>query len=274
MEKPQSASRPIIQAAHATFSYANKIALTDITFQIAEGEFVGIIGPNGSGKTTLLKGILGLVPPISGELHIFDCACEQMRCHHRAKIGYLPQKGLVDSHYPITAGEVALMGRYGAIGLFRSPSKADKAIVLESLVAVGMGALADFPFGALSSGQQQRVLIARALSQRPKILLLDEPTTGIDTPAQHQLIELVCHLHKQYGLTILFVTHDINMVSPVVDSLILLRGRLFGKGAPSDLLTKEILSEVYGQEVVLTEREKTPYVIVSDTHDTHHTSGV
>ena len=258
---------PIIQATHATFGYANKIALTDVTFQVSEGEFVGIIGPNGSGKTTLLKGILGLVPPISGTLHILDCACEQMRCHHRAKIGYVPQKGVVDSHYPITAGEVALMGRYGVIGLFRSPSKADQAIVLESLSAVGMESLADFPFGALSSGQQQRVLIARALSQRPKILLLDEPTTGIDTPAQHQLIELVCHLHKQYGLTILFVTHDINMVSPVVDSLILLKGRLFGKGAPTDLLTKEMLSAVYGQEVILTEREKTPYVIVSDTHD-------
>ncbi|MBI3359238.1 MAG: metal ABC transporter ATP-binding protein [Nitrospirae bacterium] len=258
--------KSIIQAAHAVFSYANKIALTGITFQVAEGEFVGIIGPNGSGKTTLLKGILGLVPPVSGELHIFDCACEKMRCHHRAKIGYLPQKGMVNSHYPITAGEVALMGRYGAIGLFRSPSNADKAIVLESLAAVGMETLSDFPFGALSAGQQQRVLIARALSQRPKILLLDEPTTGIDTPAQHQLIELVCHLHQQYRLTILFVTHDINMVSPVVDSLILLKGRLFGKGAPSTLLTKEILSEVYGQEVVLTEREKTPYVIVSDMH--------
>ncbi len=262
----QSASRPIIQASHATFSYANKIALTDITFQVADGEFVGIIGPNGSGKTTLLKGILGLVPPISGELHIFDCACEQMRCYHRAKIGYLPQKGVVDSHYPVTAGEVALMGRYGAIGLFRSPSKADKAIVLESLAAVKMETLFDFPFGALSGGQQQRVLIARALSQRPKILLLDEPTTGIDTPAQHQLMELICHLHQQYRLTILFVTHDINMISPVVDSLILLKGRLFGKGIPSSLLTKDTLAEVYGQEVILTEREKTPYVIVSDTH--------
>ncbi len=262
--------KPIIQATNATFSYANKIALTDITFEVAEGEFVGVIGPNGSGKTTLLKSILGLVPPISGELHVFDCACEEMRCRHRAKIGYLPQKGLVDSHYPITAGEVALMGRYGAIGLFRSPSKADKAIVLESLVAVGMETLSDFPFGALSGGQQQRVLIARALSQRPKILLLDEPTTGIDTPAQHQLIELICHLHKQYGLTILFVTHDINMISPVADSLMLLKGQLFGKGVPTSLLTKEILSEVYGQEVILTEREKTPYVIVSDTHDAHH----
>ncbi len=258
--------KPIITASHATLGYPNKIALTDVTLSIDEGEFVGIIGPNGSGKTTLLKGILGLLPPVSGSLQIFDCACEEMRCHHRAKIGYLPQKGFVDPHYPVTAGEVALMGRYGAIGLFKRPSKADREIVFESLAAVGMDSYSDFPFGALSSGQQQRVLIARALSQRPQILLLDEPTTGIDTAAQNQLIELICHLHQTYRLTILLVTHDINMISAVVDTLILLDGRLFGKGPPKTLLTKEILSEVYGQEVVLTEREKTPYVMVSDTH--------
>ena len=257
---------PIITALHATLGYPKKVALTDLTLTIEAGEFVGIIGPNGSGKTTLLKGILGLVPPISGELHIFDCACEQMRCYHRAKIGYLPQKGVVDSHYPVTAGEVALMGRYGAIGLIKRPGQADREIVFESLTAVGMASFSDFPFGALSSGQQQRVLIARALSQRPQILLLDEPTTGIDATAQRQLLELVCHLHKTYRLTILFVTHDINMISGFVDTLILLNGRLFGKDVPEVILTKDRLSSVYGQEVILTEREKRPYVIVNDAH--------
>jgi len=267
MNNPENSPRkPIITAVNATIGYPKKIALTDLTLTIDEGEFVGIIGPNGSGKTTFLKGLLGLLPLISGSLQIFDCACEEMRCHHRAKIGYLPQKGLVDPHYPITAGEVALMGRYGAIGLIKRASQADRAIVLESLIAVGMESFFDFPFGALSSGQQQRVLIARALSQRPQILLLDEPTTGIDAAAQRQLLDLVCHLHKTYRLTILFVTHDINMISGVVDTLILLNGRLFGKDVPEVILTKESLSSVYGQEVILTEREKRPYVIVSDAH--------
>lgn len=260
-------SSPIVQFSHATFSYANRIALEDITLDIKAGEFVGVIGPNGSGKTTFLKGLLGLMTPVRGALQIFDCACEALRCHHRARIGYLPQKGMTDPNYPITAWEVAMMGRFGAIGLFRRPSRSDATIVSESLQAVGMEGVKDLAFGMLSGGEQQRVLIARALSQRPEILLLDEPTTGIDVTAQHQLIDLVRHLHRSYHLTIVFVTHDINMISPFVDSLVLLKTRLYGKGSPQDILTKETLSRVYGEEVIMAERDQRPYIII---HDTHH----
>ncbi|MFQ5779722.1 MAG: metal ABC transporter ATP-binding protein [Nitrospiria bacterium] len=257
----------IVQFSHATFSYPNRIALEDITLDIKAGEFVGVIGPNGSGKTTFLKGLLGLMTPVHGALQIFDCACEALRCHHRARIGYLPQKGMTDPTYPITAWEVAMMGRFGAIGLLRRPSRSDEAIVSESLQAVGMEDLKEFPFGTLSGGEQQRVLIARALSQRPEILLLDEPTTGIDANAQHQLIDLIRQLHQTYRLTIVFVTHDINMISPFVDTLILLKTRLYGKGPPREILTKETLSLVYGEEVIMAERDKRPYIII---HDTHH----
>lgn len=161
-----------------------------------------------------------------------------------------------------------MMGRFGAIGLFRRPSQADETIVSESLQAVGMNNLKDRPFGTLSGGEQQRVLIARALSQRPEILLLDEPTTGIDASAQHQLIDLIRRLHRSYHLTIVFVTHDINMISPFVDSLVLLKTRLYGKGPPQEILTKERLSRVYGEEVIMAERDQRPYIII---HDTHHT---
>lgn len=265
---PQTAAKPIIHFVHATFAFANRVALEEITLDIMEGEFSGVIGPNGSGKTTFLKAILGLVHPVSGSVQIFDCECHALRCEHRARIGYLPQKGLIDPHYPITAWEVVMMGRYAAIGLFRRPSKADREIVFESLQAVGVEPLKDLPFGSLSGGQQQRVLIARALAQRPQILLLDEPTTGIDATAQHHLIDLIRSLHQNYGLTIVFVTHDINIISPVVDSLILLKTRLYGKGPPRDILKQEILSSVYGKETLLAEREKGPYVIMSDHH--HH----
>lgn len=259
-------AKPVIQFSHATFAYSNRIALDDITLDLMEGEFVGVIGPNASGKTTFLKGILGLIHPIQGTLQIFDCACEALRCHHRARIGYLPQKELIDPNYPITAWEVAMMGRYGAIGLFRRPSKADRDIVLESLQAVGMEASREVSFGSLSGGQQQRVLIARALAQRPEILLLDEPTTGIDATTQHHLIDLVQRLHRDYHLTIIFVTHDINIISPFVDSLLLLKTRLYGKGPPNEILTQETLSHVYGKEIILAERENRPYVIINDTH--------
>jgi ABC-type Mn2+/Zn2+ transport system ATPase subunit len=259
-------AKPIVRFSHATFAYSNRIALDDITLDLMEGEFVGVIGPNASGKTTFLKGILGLIFPIQGSLQIFDCACEALRCHHRARIGYLPQKELIDPNYPITAWEVAMMGRYGAIGLLRRPSKVDREIVFESLQAVGMDPLKEAPFGTLSGGQQQRVLIARALAQRPQILLLDEPTTGIDATTQHHLIDLVQRLHRDYHLTIIFVTHDINIISPFVDSLLLLKTKLYGKGPPNEILTQETLSHVYGKEIILAERDKRPYVIINDTH--------
>jgi ABC-type Mn2+/Zn2+ transport system ATPase subunit len=261
-----AAPKPIVRFSHATFCYSNRTALDDITLDLMEGEFVGVIGPNASGKTTFLKGILGLIFPIEGTLQIFDCACEELRCRHRARIGYLPQKELIDPNYPITAWEVAMMGRYGALGLFRRPAKADREIVLESLQAVGMDSLKDAAFGSLSGGQQQRVLIARALAQRPEILLLDEPTTGIDATTQHLLIELVQRLHRDYHLTIVFVTHDINIISPFVDSLLLLKTRLYAKGPPEEVLTQETLSHVYGKEIILAERDKRPYVIINDTH--------
>jgi ABC-type Mn2+/Zn2+ transport system ATPase subunit len=260
--------KPIVRFSNATFAYANRIALEDITLDILSGEFVGLIGPNGSGKTTFLKGVLGLIHPLRGTLQIFDCACEELRCYHRARIGYLPQKERTDPNYPITAWEVAMMGRYGAIGLIRRPGKVDYDIVSEAMAAVGMSDLREAAFGSLSSGQQQRVLIARALAQRPEILLLDEPTTGIDAATQHRLIDLIQKLHQGYHLTILFVTHDINIISPLADTLILLKTRLYAKGPPKQVLQKEILAQVYGQEIILAEREHRPYVIVSDTHHT------
>ncbi len=258
--------KPIVRFSGATFVYADRVALDKITLDISEGEFVGLIGPNGSGKTTFLKGILGLIHPSEGILQIFDCACEQLRCHHRARIGYLPQKERTDPDYPITAWEVALMGRYGALGLIRRPAQADREIVLESLKAVDMLDRRDIPFGNLSGGQQQRVLIARALAQRPKILLLDEPTSGIDAATQHRLMDLIQQLHQTYRLTILFVTHDINIISPLANTLIFLKTRLYAKGPPESVLCQETLSLIYGKDVLLTQREKMPYVIVSDTH--------
>jgi len=259
--------KPIIQFSEASFSYGGKMALEKISFDLNAGEFLGVIGPNGSGKTTLLKGLLGLLPPQSGRLQIFDCDCEALRCRHRARIGYLPQKEKTDPNYPITVWEVAMMGRFGALGLLKRPGVEDAKIVSESLEAVAMMGLKTRPFGQLSGGEQQRVLIARALAQRPEILLLDEPTTGIDAAAQRRLILLISSLHRKYHLTIVFVTHDINMISPIVDNLLLLKKKLYGKGPPAEILTKERLAPLYGEEVVIATRDHRPYII---THDTHH----
>ncbi len=255
----------IIRFSHATFGFPGVIALKDITLEIAEGEFLGIIGPNGSGKTTLCKAVLGLMRPLEGSLQIFDCSCEELRCHHRARIGYLPQKGRLDQNFPITVLETVMMGRYGALGLFRRPAKQDQEIALQALANVGMQDHHDAALGHLSGGQQQRVLIARALAQQPQVLLLDEPTTGIDITTQHSVLDLVRRLHRDLGLTVLLVTHDINMIRSQVDRLVLLKTRLFAAGAPEAVLKLDILQQVYGKDLVITEKD---LIIVEDYH--HH----
>lgn len=254
---------PIIKFSHASFGFPGVIALEDISLEICEGEFIGVIGPNGSGKTTLCRAVLGLLRPIEGTLQIFDCACEELRCHHRARIGYLPQKGVLDRNFPITVLEAVMMGRYGVLGLLRRPRAADRAIAVEALDNVGMLEHRDEALGQLSGGQQQRVLIARALAQQPQVLLLDEPTTGVDIPTQRSVLELVGRLHQELGLTVLLVTHDINAIRPYVDRLVLLKTRLFAAGSPETVLMPEVLQQVYGKDVVITEKDQ---VIVEDYH--------
>ena len=126
-------THPIIRFNHATFGFPGIVALEDISLTIPESEFVGVIGPNGSGKTTLCRAVLGLMAPLSGTLRVLDCACEELRCHHRALIGYLPQKGMIDRNFPVTVLEATMMGRYGALGLFRRPSRKDRDIARQAL---------------------------------------------------------------------------------------------------------------------------------------------
>jgi ABC-type Mn2+/Zn2+ transport system ATPase subunit len=260
-------SEPIIRFDHATFGFSGVIALKDISLAVKAGEFIGVIGPNGSGKTTLCKAVLGLMAPMEGSLKIFDCSCEELRCHHRAKIGYLPQKGVVDRNFPVTVLETVMMGRYAALGLLKRPSAQDRRIAVEALAHVGMDAHQNTALGHLSGGQQQRVFIARALAQQPQVLLLDEPTTGLDITTQHNVVELVQHLHEELGLTILLITHDINMIRSQVDRLVLLKTRLYAAGPPEEVLKPEILRLVYGKDLVVTERNT---IIVEDYHHHHH----
>ncbi len=256
----------IIRFSHATIAYQQRPALEDISLEIRQGEFLGIIGPNGSGKTTLLKSILGLIRPDTGSVRIFDCACHKLRCHHKAKIGYIPQKGQIDPNFPVTVIETVMMGRYSSIGLLRHPAKRDRELVLNALKEVEMDEYRDAPLGHLSGGQQQRVMIARALAQQPEVLLMDEPTTGIDTPTQQSMIHLISDLHRNLALTVLLVTHDINMISPHVDRLALLKARLFAVGTPAEVLSEKTLSDIYGKQVIVTTQAGGTYVVIGDYH--------
>jgi ABC-type Mn2+/Zn2+ transport system ATPase subunit len=172
----------------------------------------------------------------------------------------------VDPHFPITVMETVMMGRYSTLGLFRRPGKKDRELVLHALEEVEMEAFLDAPLGHLSGGQQQRVLIARALAQDPEVLLLDEPTTGIDAPTQHNIIRLISKLHRDLKLTVLLVTHDINMISPFADRIALINKKLYAVGTPEEVLTQETLSRIYGKQVIVTTKDEGTFVIVGDHH--------
>ena len=163
----------------------------------------------------------------------------------------------------ITVLEAVMMGRYGALGLFRRPGQQDREIAVEALENVGMQDHRNTALGHLSGGQQQRVLIARALAQKPQVLLLDEPTTGVDITTQHSVLDLVQHLHRDLGLTVLLVTHDINLIRSRVNRLVLLKTRLFAAATPEEVLRPDLLRQVYGKDLVITQQD---LIIVEDYH--------
>ena len=255
----------IIQFQNVTVSYENRIALEDVTFDLEEGEFLGIIGPNASGKTTLLKTILGILKPVKGTVLVFgeDLAHNG---HIRSNIGYVPQKEYIDPTIPFLVKDLVLMGRYAKIGLFKRPSREDFRLMEQVLRDVGMDDMEDEPVGHLSGGQLQRALIARALISEPRILLLDEPTTGLDVNSQIAIIRLISKLHKEKELTVLFVTHDINTIINHCSRVMYLNRRIYAIGKPVDVLNEDVLRRVYGTDVRILAFNGAPYVAVSDHH--------
>src|SRR5512139_1154503 len=204
---------PVIELDKVRVSMEGQIILEDITFQVGPGRFVGIIGPNGAGKTTLLKVILGLLTPTSGEVRLFGMTpAETLKKGNY--IGYVPQRSALDRDLPFSVMDVILMGRVGAIGPLKWFGRKDREDAEKNLRLVELLDYADRPIGDLSGGQLQRAMIARALScGNPKMLILDEPTVGVDIPHQLDFYELLTKLQKNLGLTILVVTHEVAIIS-------------------------------------------------------------
>ncbi|GAB6063600.1 metal ABC transporter ATP-binding protein [Deferrisoma palaeochoriense] len=256
---------PAIRFQGVTVSYDGVPALEDVSLEIPAGAFLGVIGPNGSGKTTFLKTILGLVTPVEGRVYVGD-EC----CHHltriRREIGYVPQASKVDPNAPFRVIDVVLMGLYPALGPFRRPGKEGRRRALAALEAVGMEGFAHRPAGQLSGGQLQRVAIARALVREPRILLLDEPFTGLDVKSQRAVLDLVVRTHRERGLTTVLVTHDVNLVYPHLDLVLALNRRVYAYGPPGEALVRETLERMYGAEVLVHEAEGRPFVFAGDHH--------
>lgn len=225
-----------------------KEVLKNVHLSLDEGIFLGIVGPNGGGKTTLVRTVLGLLRPTTGTVSVFGRSPESLLTGDGA-FGYLPQQQNIDPNFPATALDIVLMGRYRSVGALRWPGKKDREKAVQALSIMGVEELKDSQYSQLSGGQQQRISIARALAGDPKMLILDEPSTGIDVVGQEDFYHLLKGLQKKMNLTILMVSHDIGTVTTYVDEIACLNINLYYHGNPLGALNEKVLTSLYGKNV-------------------------
>jgi ABC-type Mn2+/Zn2+ transport system ATPase subunit len=226
----------------AAIGYGRTPLLSGIDLAVVPGDFLAVVGPNGGGKTTLMRSLLGAQPLLAGRRVL----------PRPLRVGYVPQRDVVDAAWPFTAGEVALMGRVPRLGPLARPRAADRAAAEHALEQVGLAEYARRPFRDLSGGQRQRTLIARALAAEPELLVLDEPTSGMDLSAELQLIDFLRGLHAQ-GLAIVMVTHRIDPVTEAARDIAFVDRTqgLFRVGTTAQMLVPEALGALYGLPVTV-----------------------
>lgn len=231
----------LIRLAGVSCSYGDDPVLSDVDLQIASDHFSGIVGPSGSGKTTLLRVLLGTTPPISGSVWR----------RRGLRLGYVPQVDTIDWSFPVTVEECVLMARTTGRWL-PWPSRQERAEVAAVLERLSIAHLARRHIRRLSGGQQQRVFIARALLGRPDLLLMDEPTSGVDVTTRHDVLHLLGELHRD-GLAIVLTTHDLNGIAAHLPHLVCLNTTVIGAGAPDDVLVADVLEQTFGARMEILE---------------------
>ncbi|MCX7887445.1 MAG: ABC transporter ATP-binding protein [Verrucomicrobiae bacterium] len=247
----------LIKFENVTLGYGRKVVLRNIDFAVQSGEFFGLVGTNGSGKTTLLRALLGILRPLHGRVLVRpakkDTAAvsahdwvDVTRKPGAMTFGYVPQRGFLDEIYPLSVFDVVMMGRYGAIGLLGRPGKKDRNLVQEALAQTGLAEHAQRRYAELSGGQKQRALIARALASQAQVLVLDEPTDGMDLKARGDILELVRRLQRQLNVTVVYVTHHLNEVGNAAHRLLLLHEGTAHLGTTEQMMTTAMLERVYG----------------------------
>ena len=229
-----------------TAGYYKKPVLWGIDLKVPKGKLVGVVGPNGAGKSTLIKAIMGLVPPSSGWVKIFGKTYNE----NRRRVGYVPQRESVDWDFPVTVMDVVMMGRYGHVGWFKRPKKADRDIARDCLDKVKMLPFAKRQISNLSGGQQQRVFLARALAQESDIYFMDEPFAGVDAATETAIIALL-HDLREKGKTLLVVHHDLPTARNYFDQLLLLNMRVVAYGETEKVFTYELLQKTYGGRLTI-----------------------
>lgn len=255
--------KPIVEIRDISYRYEKELVLENIQLSIEKGAFLAIVGPNGSGKSTLMKLILGLLKPQKGTITLFGQDINRFKDWQ--KIGFVSQKAnSFNSGFPATVFEVVASGLTSKLGLFRFLKNADHKKVLEAIRAVDMEPFAKRNIGELSGGQQQRVFIARALVSDPELIILDEPTVGVDAKNVHSFYDLLEDLNKKSGITLLLVTHDMGAISDKVTHVACLNTNLHfhGKTEEFEELKERDLSDFYGHDVQL--------LVHNHEHHHHH----
>jgi zinc transport system ATP-binding protein len=246
------AKQAIIEIKNLTYKYEKLTVLENVSLTINKGEFLGIVGPNGSGKSTMLKLLLGLLSKQQGEIFLFGESIEQFKDWQ--KVGYVSQKAnSFNTGFPATVFEVVASGLTKKLGLFRFFKQSDKPIVLKALASVGMDSFLHRNIGELSGGQQQRVFIARALVSEPELLILDEPTVGVDAENVKSFYEMLYKLNMDWNMTLLLVTHDIGTVTDKLSHVACLNKKLHFMGNTIQFLEhrKEGLDKLYNGNPIL-----------------------
>jgi ABC-type Mn2+/Zn2+ transport system ATPase subunit len=229
----------LLKLRDVSLGYDSRVVLARLSFVVESGECLALVGPNGAGKTTLLRGILGLIPVLAGQIaYGFD--------RSTSPPGYVPQRETLDSIFPLTVFEVVLMGTYGRLALLQPVGRRQRQLAVHCLEQVGLAALADQPFWALSGGQKQRVLIARALAVEPRLLVLDEPTAGVDPGAATAIMDLMARLNCDQGLTVVLVSHHLRLVRSLVRSVLWVEDGGARKGTTEVMLAPERIMDVFG----------------------------
>lgn len=250
IERGVNMEYPAVTMKNVSYAYENKTVLDHINFEVPKGAFMGVVGPNGGGKTTLIKLILGLLKPDKGSINIFNENGEKLQ--DRNKIGFVSQKAnAFNKGFPATVYEVVSSGLTATIGYFKFFNKTHKDKILHAIDQVGMLDYAYENIGNLSGGQQQRIFIARALVSDPELIILDEPTVGIDYENVKRFYELLHQLHQKQNKTLLLVTHDTGTMTEYATDIVCLNKTLHFHGKPEEYtsLTEKDLSQFYGHPV-------------------------
>jgi iron complex transport system ATP-binding protein len=252
-----------LSARHIRFGYGTRQLLEYFSLELCEGDFAGVLGPNGAGKTTALRLLSGTLSPQAGSVHLFGENLRAVAARKRALLlAVVPQESWI--LFPFTVMEVVLMGRFPHLGILGMESRDDENLALVCLEEVGMRSSSHRALSSLSSGERQRVLIARALAQEPKILLLDEPTTFLDLKHRLLIYEILSRLNTRRKLTILTISHDLNLAARYCGRVWLLKeGGLLASGSPREVLTPEILRRAYETDVEVGQDPRTgaPFII-------------